>query len=261
MSAALFGLLGKIRKAYPLEKVTQEITVSGVWARPADMVGDVVWITGCGGGGGGGGANATSSSYHAVAGGGSGACSVFMVPYALLGDAAVSCEVGAGGTGGSPGLSGANGGDIVFGRLRIPGGNGGDGASATSSGYDYSSYYANSPLNTHNISSYSSSPLDLILTQTPLIDGGYGGRYSVGGSKPFASKFTAGTAVYGVGGGGGASMFGSGGNGSRDADGSPGTGYGSGGGGAAAYSGPGSFYGGDGAPGRLLITYLRRVIS
>jgi len=251
MSAMLFGLLGSVKKAYPLEWVTVTLTSGTLWSKPVDMIGDTVYVSGCGAGGGGG---ACSSSYSGAAGG-SGGASVSMYEYYIGSAGAVDVEIGAGGAGGvPPDGNGGDGGNTRFGTLVIPGGVGGLGGKRIN--------YTASPLyrEVEGVKT-STEKSHKFVSVINMVDGGYGGKFYAPGGRPVWSAHAGGTTHYG--GGGGASLYGPGGDGFDSAAGGNGAPvrYGGGGGGEGNYNLAAGVGGAPGANGVLFITYPRRLLA
>lgn len=253
-----------VSSAKPLKYVTTSIITSGSsWTVPSDLVGDMIWVSGCGGGGGGGGLTIESGSAGQSSSGSAGVSGV-LVPLPLNGATSLSITIGTGGSGGSGSSNGGYGGYTRIGvgassnYLVFHGGTGGK--SVTDSNAEM---YVTSPLkrrlNAYNTGYYtdSLSTAQPFPPALPLIDGGAGSRYG------------ADNAINGTGidnnpiskGYGGNSFFGSGGAYGYETSGSNGSGYGSGGGSVIADSITPLWArsGGNGAPGFLQITYLAYV--
>jgi len=250
---------GGIKAGYPLELHTVTLTSGSSWTVPSDLIGDMVYVSGCGGGGGGGGMD-TSGNYYGS--GGSGAASLIMMPYFLNGAGSVSYAIGSGGAGGTTGAnaySGGNGGATTFGSIRIQRGFGGySNPSAASTYYTYSPLRYiqgvgdSNPSDTSAGTTTRSNAIPL-LNANPFIDGGCGGpgNFSLStavGVCPFAS-----TSVSAVRGRGGNTLFGDGGS----SNGVTPSGYGGGGKGSSSSSSNGA----NGANGVLYISYFRKVTS
>lgn len=264
----LARLNANVSQAFPLELVTVDLAGSGTWSRPADMIGDLIFVTGCGGGGGGGGASYANSVTGRGAGG-AGAVSAYLAP--MLMGASLSYSIGAGGIGGTETTNASNGGDTVIdagalGKIVLYGG----GAGLNGDGVEQDNF-AWPPLQSlaktgTGTTYYSGVQPDYSapLTAQGIYDGGFGGitkssSIHIPGGAPIGGNHLGGTSL--AGGGGGASFFGDGGNGCAGISTPAQDGQGPGAGGGAGYAYTGVTDGGNGADGFLKISYYRKVSS
>jgi hypothetical protein len=250
---------GYIKNGYPLETVTQKLTASGTWNRPSDMIGDLIYISGCAGGGGGG-AHYNDSYEDHYGTGGSGGMSLVNMPYVLNGASSVNYAIGAGGVGGVSGGAGpTHGGNTIFGRIILFGGLKGAHQAYT---YTEKGYKTFPPLRkikdtglAHGTLTAATSGITPVIDNSFFIDGGVGWHsksrpsFDFQDSCPFTSNYTVRTI-----GQGGDTMYGVGGTSTTAAP----DGYG-GGGRAGQDSENGN--GGPGKEGVLFVTYFRRVQS
>lgn len=210
------------------------ITVNGTYTPPANLAYAMVEVIG-GGGGGGGSAGNASPQTAGSAGGGSGGYSRSIYPRATLAPSQ-AVTIGTGGTGGTGSVSGNSGSTTLFGALMQAGGGGGGAFGSPSAG----------------------------LTNATSGQGGTsaGGQLNMAGTNgDDGFGVVIAPDSFGEGGNGGSSYFGGGGEGYTGSSAGPGgqngdggRSYGAGGGGAITINNGGTFTGGSGLGGLVLIT-------
>lgn len=246
---------------------SQLFTVSGTFNVPGNITS--VWLTMIGGGGGGGGC--VTFLAHGGGGGGSGEYCIAM-PVPVSSGASVAVTIGANGVGGTD--RGTNGGDTYFGNIVAKGGKGGRNAA------DIPSVRQASGDGGGDNGGHIATATDGVaggLSPFRFTGGGCGGWEGsgqvIGTGRNGANSingFTGGIGGSSVstgpaGGGGAASPFGNGGNGANytgsaqphNGTAAASTAYGAAGGGGNAVNNPGlSSFGGNGAGGYCLITWI-----
>lgn len=253
----------------------QLFTTSGTWTVPAGV--NLIWVDMVGGGGGGGGGHASATT---GGGGGGGPSGVWFrwYPCVVVPGETLSVTIGAGGAGGSVGVSGGSGGDTVLSggtdRLATHTSGFGFAGSATNGGASASAGHGNTGPTGGGIAGTVVS-MSSIAPYAPRYAGDVfniqqrggsgGGPGYAGGESSFGMTMTAssvykaggtasGSAGTGMGGGGAGScsLWGIGGNaGNAGSAGGSASGYGAGGGGGGCNAA-----GGAGTPGLLRIYWL-----
>lgn len=247
------------------KSVVVKITTGTSWTVPSEAIGKPLTVMLVGGGGGGGGGCINDN--RCGGGGGGGGCVAIIHNY-IASSSYISCRVGAGGKGGSPGVKGGDGGNTVFGPFSINGGEGGKSKTQNDSNYGSGDGGGGGYISSKSNIDFNSGIVTIV---TPYLKGGttdinrviepeYFSKVPLSG-KGIETSGGAALTYQNTGGRGGGGVDGAGGLGATGDNqdsltGSNGNGYGSGGGGGGVDYNNHRGNGGNGAPGVIIIQYI-----